>query len=281
MQLALENWSCFSLADYTRSAILYYLSTLSSIDFFTMAISKTVIQLPHLHRFDLYLKLLLAMGINWTMEVISWAVEWQLGSNVPEELFYATDFCNACYGVIIFIIFVCNKEKRRRLRKWYTAKIYSLVFLTLLLSLQVLFDYRKAYACTVDVQLITDYKDHSRSSRTDDNERLCFATRSQMKLIRFEEYLSCHSIYYPTNGLLNHYDYHCEKQSHRKCFLRVHDPCLFIFHKLDVPKKKLILRITKNFSSFVCMVLLYSDSFFILNSFIRNNPIKEKQMYFL
>lgn len=76
-----------------------------------------------LDRFNLYLKLLLAMGVNWSMEVVSWAVEWKL-STVPTQVWIVTDFCNALYGVFIFIIFVCNKEKFKRLQKWYV--IFSL-----------------------------------------------------------------------------------------------------------------------------------------------------------
>ncbi|KAK4872683.1 hypothetical protein RN001_014712 [Aquatica leii] len=60
-------------------------------------------------RFNLYVKLSLAMGVNWIMEIVSWAVTWQVGS-VPSSVWYLTDLCNALYGVIIFFIFACKKK---------------------------------------------------------------------------------------------------------------------------------------------------------------------------
>ncbi|KAF5272758.1 hypothetical protein FQA39_LY07785 [Lamprigera yunnana] len=60
-------------------------------------------------RFGVYVKLFLAMGVNWSMEIITWAIDWQV-ENVPAAVWYVTDFCNAAFGVVIFIIFVCNKK---------------------------------------------------------------------------------------------------------------------------------------------------------------------------
>ncbi|XP_017770684.1 PREDICTED: G-protein coupled receptor Mth2-like isoform X3 [Nicrophorus vespilloides] len=68
--------------------------------------------------FQLYMKLLLALGINWTMEFISWLVNWTL-NDTYKEIWYVTDFCNAIYGVIIFIIFVCKKSIWIMLKKRY------------------------------------------------------------------------------------------------------------------------------------------------------------------
>ncbi|XP_043275895.1 G-protein coupled receptor Mth-like [Venturia canescens] len=51
--------------------------------------------------FNLYLKLFIVMGINWSMEIISW-----LFKDSPQYVWYMTDFANTLQGVIIFIIFV-------------------------------------------------------------------------------------------------------------------------------------------------------------------------------
>lgn len=54
------------------------------------------------------------MGINWSMEIISW-----LCNNTPTYLWYLTDFTNTLQGVIIFIIFVWkDKVKRLLLRRF-------------------------------------------------------------------------------------------------------------------------------------------------------------------
>ncbi|KAF5292880.1 hypothetical protein FQR65_LT11132 [Abscondita terminalis] len=60
-------------------------------------------------RFHLYIKLSLAMGVNWITEIVYFAVSWQIGS-VPPSVWYLTDFCNAIYGVIIFFIFAFKKK---------------------------------------------------------------------------------------------------------------------------------------------------------------------------
>ncbi|KAK5639760.1 hypothetical protein RI129_010571 [Pyrocoelia pectoralis] len=69
-------------------------------------------------RFKLYIRLSLAMGVNWIMEIVSWAVNWRIGS-VPPSVWYLTDFCNAVYGVIIFFIFVFKKKIWKSLRARY------------------------------------------------------------------------------------------------------------------------------------------------------------------
>ncbi|XP_044254843.1 G-protein coupled receptor Mth2-like isoform X4 [Tribolium madens] len=67
--------------------------------------------------FNLYLKLLFAMGVNWSMEIISWAVIW--AEEAPEAIWYLTDFCNAIYGVFIFFIFVFKRSIWKLLKKRY------------------------------------------------------------------------------------------------------------------------------------------------------------------
>lgn len=65
------------------------------------------------HRFNLYLKLFIVMGINWSMEIISWACE----DRLPKYVWYITDLANTLQGVIIFIIFVWKDKIKRLLMK--------------------------------------------------------------------------------------------------------------------------------------------------------------------
>lgn len=58
-------------------------------------------------RFNLYLKLFIVMGINWAMELVSFALEG------PKYIWFVTDFGNTLQGLLIFLIFVW---KRRILR---------------------------------------------------------------------------------------------------------------------------------------------------------------------
>lgn len=63
-------------------------------------------------RFNLYLKLFIVMGINWSMEIVSW-----LFNNSPKYIWYLTDLTNTLQGVIIFLIFVWKDKIRRLLLK--------------------------------------------------------------------------------------------------------------------------------------------------------------------
>lgn len=56
------------------------------------------------------------MGINWSMEVISWVILWQC-HEMPTYVWYLTDFTNAAYGVLIFLIFVFKKNVWVQLKK--------------------------------------------------------------------------------------------------------------------------------------------------------------------
>ncbi|XP_017794200.1 PREDICTED: G-protein coupled receptor Mth2-like [Habropoda laboriosa] len=66
--------------------------------------------------FNLYLKLFIVMGINWSMEIISW-----LCNNSPTYIWYLTDLTNTLQGVIIFLIFVWKDKIRRLLVKKFTC----------------------------------------------------------------------------------------------------------------------------------------------------------------
>ncbi|XP_050514672.1 G-protein coupled receptor Mth2-like isoform X6 [Diabrotica virgifera virgifera] len=69
-------------------------------------------------KFNLYLKLMFAMGVNWITELVSWAVDYAF-SETPAYVWYITDFTNAMYGVLIFLIFVFKKKIWRSLKKKY------------------------------------------------------------------------------------------------------------------------------------------------------------------
>ncbi|XP_018327206.1 G-protein coupled receptor Mth isoform X4 [Agrilus planipennis] len=58
--------------------------------------------------FNLYSKLVLAMGVNWAMEVISFYFRF-VDHMSPKWIWYFTDFCNACYGVFIFFVYAFKK----------------------------------------------------------------------------------------------------------------------------------------------------------------------------
>ncbi|PSN29392.1 G-protein coupled receptor Mth2 [Blattella germanica] len=68
-------------------------------------------------RFNLYLKLFIVMGVNWIMEVISWA------AGGPSYLWYITDLGNTLQGVLIFIIFVWKKKIGRLLARRFCPKL--------------------------------------------------------------------------------------------------------------------------------------------------------------
>lgn len=71
---------------------------------------SVVIKKKNFSRFNLYLKLFIVMGINWSMEIISW-----LCKGTPEYVWYVTDLANTLQGVIIFIIFVWKPKIKRLL----------------------------------------------------------------------------------------------------------------------------------------------------------------------
>ncbi|XP_061383795.1 G-protein coupled receptor Mth2-like isoform X1 [Danaus plexippus] len=66
-------------------------------------------------RYGLYLKLFVVMGVNWTVEVISFAVG---GSN---WYWIVVDLCNIALGVYIFFIFVWKKKVRNLIRKKFRS----------------------------------------------------------------------------------------------------------------------------------------------------------------
>ncbi|XP_011863793.1 PREDICTED: G-protein coupled receptor Mth2-like isoform X3 [Vollenhovia emeryi] len=67
--------------------------------------------------FNLYLKLFIVMGINWSMEIISW-----LFKSAPPYVWYLTDLTNTLQGLIIFIIFVWKEKIKRLLLKRFSCQ---------------------------------------------------------------------------------------------------------------------------------------------------------------
>jgi G protein-coupled receptor Mth (Methuselah protein) len=60
------------------------------------------------------------MGINWVMEVVSWA------AGGPDYIWYFTDLINTLQGVIIFAIFVWESRARECVRKQWGPKLLDL-----------------------------------------------------------------------------------------------------------------------------------------------------------
>ncbi|XP_062708341.1 G-protein coupled receptor Mth2-like isoform X3 [Aedes albopictus] len=63
------------------------------------------------HRFTLYLRLFIVMGVTWTFEIISWAMENSIW------IFYVVDVCNCLLGVMIFFLFVWKQKVRKLVAK--------------------------------------------------------------------------------------------------------------------------------------------------------------------
>ncbi|XP_020295646.1 G-protein coupled receptor Mth2-like isoform X8 [Pseudomyrmex gracilis] len=71
--------------------------------------------------FNLYLKLFIVMGINWSMEIVSW-----LFKSAPAYVWYLTDLTNTLQGLIIFIIFVWKEKIKRLLLKRFDCQDRSI-----------------------------------------------------------------------------------------------------------------------------------------------------------
>jgi hypothetical protein len=59
------------------------------------------------------------MGVNWIMEVISWA------AGGPKYLWYITDLGNTLQGVLIFFIFVWKQKVRRLLVRRFRSRLVT------------------------------------------------------------------------------------------------------------------------------------------------------------
>lgn len=60
------------------------------------------------------------MGINWVMEIVSWA------AGGSEYIWYVTDFINTLQGVIIFLIFVLERRAWECVRKQWGLRLSNL-----------------------------------------------------------------------------------------------------------------------------------------------------------
>uniref|UniRef100_A0A6M2E015 Putative g protein-coupled receptor n=1 Tax=Xenopsylla cheopis TaxID=163159 RepID=A0A6M2E015_XENCH len=79
-------------------------------------------------RFWLYMKLFLVMGVNWTMEILSWAVG---GS---KWLWIVTDVFNSVQGLVIFLIFVFKPKIKKLLIKRFLPKHPSKIMNPILMA---------------------------------------------------------------------------------------------------------------------------------------------------
>ncbi|XP_053674611.1 G-protein coupled receptor Mth2-like [Anopheles nili] len=62
-------------------------------------------------RFGLYLRLFIVMGVTWSLEIISWAID----NNA--WIFYVSDVCNCIQGFLIFALFVLKQKIKRLIYK--------------------------------------------------------------------------------------------------------------------------------------------------------------------
>ncbi|XP_011307304.1 G-protein coupled receptor Mth2 isoform X2 [Fopius arisanus] len=66
----------------------------------------------HEQRLNIYLKLFVVMGINWSMDIIAWLLK-----NQAQWIWHAADLLNSFQGIMIFVIFVWKDRIKRRLIK--------------------------------------------------------------------------------------------------------------------------------------------------------------------
>ncbi|XP_046383439.1 G-protein coupled receptor Mth2-like [Ischnura elegans] len=64
--------------------------------------------------------LFILMGVNWTMEIISWAAG-NRGGMVLKSVWYFTDMCNSLQGLFIFIIFIIDSEFRLLIKEKFVS----------------------------------------------------------------------------------------------------------------------------------------------------------------
>ncbi|XP_055619906.1 G-protein coupled receptor Mth2-like isoform X2 [Toxorhynchites rutilus septentrionalis] len=69
-------------------------------------------------RFSLYLRLFIVMGVTWSLEVISWAVEGNIA-----WVFYISDVCNCIQGFLIFMLFVWKQKVKRLIYKKFGIRL--------------------------------------------------------------------------------------------------------------------------------------------------------------
>ncbi|XP_032665102.1 G-protein coupled receptor Mth2-like isoform X1 [Odontomachus brunneus] len=70
--------------------------------------------------FNLYLKLFIVMGVNWSTETISWVFK-----SAPRAIWYICHLTSTLHGLIIFIVFVWKDKIRKLLLKRFGCQEYS------------------------------------------------------------------------------------------------------------------------------------------------------------
>ncbi|XP_062550724.1 G-protein coupled receptor Mth2-like isoform X3 [Armigeres subalbatus] len=71
------------------------------------------------YRYTLYLRLFIVMGVTWTFEILSWAMENSIW------IFYVVDVCNCLLGVMIFFLFVWKQKVRKLVAKRTSSRLSS------------------------------------------------------------------------------------------------------------------------------------------------------------
>jgi hypothetical protein len=96
------------------------ISSIKEIPDFSIQIHHSSSQLIVFHRFYMCLVLFGTMGINWVMEIVSWA------AGGSEYIWYFTDCINTLQGVVIFLIFVSERRVWACVRKHWGPKLSDL-----------------------------------------------------------------------------------------------------------------------------------------------------------
>ena len=69
----------------------------------------------------MFLKLFIAMGLTWFLEIITWAIIKVGTGSIPEWLSIILIMTNVLQGIVVFVTFGLKPTIRKELKKKYTA----------------------------------------------------------------------------------------------------------------------------------------------------------------
>ena len=67
-------------------------------------------------RFNMFLKLFVALGLTWSLEIIAWIII-STDSDVPEWFTVVLNLANILQGIVVFMIFGLKATARRDMKK--------------------------------------------------------------------------------------------------------------------------------------------------------------------